>query len=72
MAVAAAAQASQREQERADGEAFSLRQREVLDAVLSLMVEEGDSFSMATALGMKPPIRWIQSASSSAGSNSRG
>lgn len=47
MAVAAAAQASQRKQERADGEAFSLRQREVLDAVLSLMVEEGDSFSMA-------------------------
>jgi AcrR family transcriptional regulator len=29
------------------GPEFSVRQREVLDAVLALMVEEGDSFSMA-------------------------
>jgi AcrR family transcriptional regulator len=33
--------------ESADGEEFSVRQREVLDAVLALMVEEGDGFSMA-------------------------
>jgi AcrR family transcriptional regulator len=45
VAVAAAAQSSQRE--RVEGEEFSPRQREVLDAVLALMLEEGDSFSMA-------------------------
>ena len=33
--------------EAAPGEEFSPRQREVLDAVLALMVEEGDGFSMA-------------------------
>lgn len=45
MAVAAAA--GQREREHVQGEEFSPRQREVLDAVLSLMLEEGESFSMA-------------------------
>ncbi|MEE4237289.1 MAG: TetR/AcrR family transcriptional regulator C-terminal domain-containing protein [Anderseniella sp.] len=45
MAVAAAA--GQREREHVQGEEFSPRQREVLDAVLSLMLDEGESFSMA-------------------------
>jgi AcrR family transcriptional regulator len=45
--VAVAAAAGQREREHVQGEEFSPRQREVLDAVLSLMLEEGESFSMA-------------------------
>ena len=44
MAVAAASMA---ERERVGAGEFSPRQREVLDAVLALMMEEGDSFSMA-------------------------
>ncbi len=47
MAVAAAAGQRERERAHAQGEEFSPRQREVLDAVLSLMLEEGESFSMA-------------------------
>jgi AcrR family transcriptional regulator len=43
----AVAAASIAQHERAPGEEFSPRQREVLDAVLALMVEEGDGFSMA-------------------------
>jgi AcrR family transcriptional regulator len=45
--VAVAAAAGQREREHVQGEEFSPRQREVLDAVLSLMLDEGESFSMA-------------------------
>ena len=47
MAASAATAASHEQRDRAPGEEFSPRQREVLDAVLALMVEEGDGFSMA-------------------------
>jgi AcrR family transcriptional regulator len=40
-------EASIASREGVEGEELSVRQREVLDAVLALMVEEGDSFSMA-------------------------
>ncbi len=45
--MTAAVASDQAQRERVQGEEFSPRQREVLDAVLSLMVEEGDGFSMA-------------------------
>ncbi len=44
MAVAAAAQLDQRDA----GEAFSPRQREVLDAALELMLQDGDGLTMAS------------------------